>query len=242
MKGGCPDKSDWAVVAQTLIAGELDGWSFEATNNFVDCSSTPITGEEFHLPTITNDTTSKTVRTTTYSQCQWATGDGQDTGFVYTSASEIGTKLSSRQCLMIEGLGLVDTSFDVDDPDFCMMANQKAYEWALAQAGARSRERFYKYGQPFTFGPDIGKAGGPLFLDAGITYKDKGDEGVEISSPMQKTEINYWKDHFGPIPRPSIVPDPGCFHYCKLLSPARAMEWIYNDGLRRHMPINATGM
>lgn len=56
----------------------------------------------------------------------------------------------------------------------------QAYEWALAQAGARSRERFYKYGQPFTFGPDIGKAGGPLFLDAGITYKDKGDEGLVV--------------------------------------------------------------
>merc|ERR1719230_843338 len=26
VKGGCPDKSDWAVVAQALIAGELNGW------------------------------------------------------------------------------------------------------------------------------------------------------------------------------------------------------------------------
>jgi len=49
---------------------------------------------------------------------------------------------------------------------------------------------------------------------------------------MQKTEIDYWKKHFGPIPRPSLVPDPGCFHYCKLLSPARAMEWLYVDSLR----------
>lgn len=57
---------------------------------------------------------------------------------------------------------------------------------------------------------------------------------------MQKTEIDYWKKHFGPIPRPSIIPDPGCFHYCKLLSPARAIEWIYVDGLRRHYSINAT--
>lgn len=123
--GGCLQPA--SQHESCLFAAHHTGWSFEATNNFVDCSSTPITGEEFHLPTITNDTTSKTVRTTTYSQCQWATGDGQDTGFVYTSASEIGTKLSSRQCLMIEGLGLVDTSFDVDDPDFCMMANQKVH-------------------------------------------------------------------------------------------------------------------
>ena len=55
----------------------------------------------------------------------------------------------------------------------------------------------------------------------------------------QKTEQDYWKNHF-PIPRPSGIPDPGCFHYCKLLSPARAMEWVYVDGLRRFLPINKT--
>lgn len=31
-----------------------------------------------------------------------------------------------------------------------------------------------------------------------------------------------------------IYPDSAGFHYCKLLSPARIMEWIYVDGLRRN--------
>merc|ERR1712100_1009432 len=234
VKGGCPDQSSWAVVAQGVIAGDLPGgWKFEGTNQFVDCSSTPITGEVFHLPTITNDTNTHTVRSTTYSQCKWDTLDGQDTGFVYTSASEIGTKLSSRQCLYIKGIGQANTPFSVDDPDFCKMSDEKAYKWALDNADARTLARYQAHGQPFTFGADIAKSGGPLFLYAGITYKDNGDAGVEISSPMQKTEIDYWKKHFGPIPKPSSLPDPGCFHYCKLLSPARAMEWIYVDGLRR---------
>lgn len=241
VKGGCPDKSAWAPVAQGIIAGDLQGWHFNSTNEFVDCSSTPITGEEFHLPTITNNTATKTVSTTTYSQCNWDLGDSQDTGFVYTSASEIGTKLSSRQCLLILGVGgQDDTPFSVDDPDFCMMSNQEAYKWAQSKAGQRTLDRYQKFGQKYTFGADIQKAGGPLFLNAGITYKDNGDAGVEVSSPAQKTEIDYWKDHFGPIPRPSSIPDPGCFHYCKLLSPARAMEWLYVDGLRHFLPINKT--
>ena len=97
VKGGCPDKSAWAPVAQAVIAGRLDGWAFSATNEFVDCSSTPITGAEFHLPNITADAATKSVATTTYSQCKWDLADAYDTGFVYTSASEIGTKLSSLQ-------------------------------------------------------------------------------------------------------------------------------------------------
>merc|ERR1711998_501381 len=111
------------------------------------------------------------------------------------------------------------------------MANQKAYEWALSQADSATLSRYKAHGQPYTFGPDIAKSGGPLFLDAGITYKDNGDAGVEISSPMQKTDIDYWQEHFH-VPRPSFIPDPGCFHYCKLLSPARVLEWVYVDSLR----------
>ena len=54
----------------------------------------------------------------------------------------------------------------------------------------------------------------------------------QVVAAAQVTEIDYWKKHFH-IPRPSAIPDPGCYHYCKLLSPARAMEWIYVDGLRK---------
>jgi len=239
VQGGCPDQSPWGMIGQAVIAGDLEGWNFESTNQFVDSSSTPITGEVFHLPTIKNDTSSHTVSCTTFSQCNWDLGDVEDTGFVYTSASEIGTKMASRQCLLILGVGKseADTPFSVDDPDFCQIANKQAYQWALDHADETTKARFATYGQPYTFGADIQKAGGPLYINAGIEYKDNGDAGVEISSPAQKTEIDYWTKHFGPIPRPSSIPDPGCFHYCKLLSPARAMEWIYVDGLRRKLPI-----
>jgi len=242
VKGGCPQPgSAWAARAQGVIAGDLDGWSLEASNQFVDCQSTNETGGQFHLPTISPMAANRTVRITTFAQCNWATGDVEDTAFVYTSASEIAAKLASKQCLLIEGVGTpaADAPFNTTDaPDFCMEANQLAYATALSLTGAASRTalRYAARGQPFLFGPDISKPGGPLFLDAGVKYKDEGDAGVRVSSPMMKTEKDYWKDHFH-VPRPSFIPDPGCYHYCKLLSPARAIEWIYVDGLRRNMSL-----
>mmetsp|Transcript_41618 Transcript_41618/g.129482 ORF Transcript_41618/g.129482 Transcript_41618/m.129482 type:complete len:558 (-) Transcript_41618:112-1785(-) len=246
VKGGCPGKSAWVPEAQKVISA-VEGWSLNVTNEYVDCKSTPLTGEEFHLPVISGDAEAKRVSITTYSQGYWDDAqpswfdwkeifDSFDTGFIATSAEELGSKLASRQCTLIQGLGEADTPFSVDDPDFCAQTNKKAYEWALQNAGREAAARFKTYGQEYVFGADIPKAGGPLFLDAHLQFNEitgsSGEKVIEVKAPMQKTEIDYWKKHFGPIPRPSMVPDPGCFHYCKLLSPARAMEWLYVDSLR----------
>jgi len=244
VKGGCQGKSNWAPEAQKVIS-EISGWTLDVSNEYVSVSSTPLTGEEFHLPAITHDDQKKSLHITTYSQNYFDDAqpswfgwkeifDKFDTGFVATSAEEIGTKLYSRQCTFINGLGK-NTSFDVDKPQFCSMTNAKAYEWAQKNAASTTLSRFQKYGQKYTFADDLPKSGGPLFIDAHLQFnkvKQGGEQVISVAAPMQKTEIDYWKKHFGPIPRPSAVPDPGCFHYCKLLSPARAMEWIYVDSLR----------
>lgn len=49
---------------------------------------------------------------------------------------------------------------------------------------------------------------------------------LEVSSIQLKTDVSY------PI---------GMFqgmHFCKLLSPTKAMEWIYVDGLRAHYSLS----
>ena len=80
------------------------------------------------MPVISSAPANKSASTTTYSQCSWDATEGQDTGFVYTSAREITTKMASRQCILIKGTGQPEVPFTVDDPDFCMDINQDSYE------------------------------------------------------------------------------------------------------------------
>ena len=187
VQGGCPSASAWAPVAQQLITGvAMDSatYSTEISNQYVDCKSTPVTGAVFHLPNVTNatrDASGRTVlRITTYSQGKWEALDAADTGDTYTSASEIGTKMLSRQCTMINGEGLWQTNFSVDSQDFCAQANAQAFEWALAHADAPTRARFLAEGQNYTFGPDKDEVGGPFFLDAPIDFTDNGAAGVQV--------------------------------------------------------------
>ena len=53
-----------------------------------------------------------------------------------------------------------------------------------------------------------------------MDYKDNKDKTeTVVRAPMMRTPTNYWAS------------EARGFHYCKLLSPYRAVEWIYIDGL-----------
>jgi dienelactone hydrolase len=243
-KGGfeenCPrglcegEGSPWSPTAQRYIADEDAlkklGYSLNVTDSYVQLSALPPFGD-FHLPTITaNPQDPSVLDLPIYSQCFWDKLEGFDTGFISVSALEIGVKMISQQCIRIRGAGVPkeDAPFSLDDPDFCAEVNQKAYEWAFTHASGHTKSRFEKTGQRLTFGPDQKKSGGPFWINAHLSFEDKtldnGDVVKEVSAPMIKTAEDFIK-----IPG---LPDPSCYHYCKLLSPARAMEWIYVDGLR----------
>lgn len=243
VRGGCQDNSAWAPNAQLNIGAGIAGFSVEATNEYVDLSAEPLINEDFHLPNITVEGGGK-IKVTTYTQGAWDALDELDTGFSPNSAEELGTKLASRQCILIHGAGMPNSTvnFNITDaPDFCKMTNMQAYDYAVSRAGSATGARFSKYGQVFTFGADEQKSGGPWWIDARIDYtsvtQPDGTKVIQVSSPAARTPIDEWQKIFGPIPRPSWIPDPGCFHYCKLLSPARAMEWIYVDSMRLNRSI-----
>lgn len=65
---------------------------------------------------------------------------------------------------------------------------------------------------------------GPLWIWKYMEYKkttdSNGNKVLRVTAPYMATPTDY-----------SIQAAAG-FHYCKLMSPARAMEFIYTDSLR----------
>ena len=70
-------------------------------------------------------------------------------------------------------------------------------------------------------------ATGPTWIKKELVYKRVANGG------RSHIEVQSWAFVVGPSPVKTKYLPSG-MHYCKLLSPARAMEWIYTDGLRAH--------
>ena len=139
------------------------------------------------------------------------------------------TRLSSKP-LQAAGKGTLD--FNVTDgSSICKKINQAVYDWALENYGNDTLDRFKRLGEPMVMGEDKGPYNvGPIWIWDPLHYKhttdSTGNKVLEVSSVMMRTPVDFY------------IPLSAGFHYCKLLSPARAMEWLYIDGLRIHDSLN----
>jgi hypothetical protein len=121
-------------------------------------------------------------------------------------------------------LGKQSGDVDKKNMTLCKEANQMAWDWALENADASVRARFEKSGEPFVMVDDVEAPiglSGPTWIKKELVYTR--NEG--------KIEIQSWTFVVPESPIKSKYLPTG-MHYCKLLSPARCMEWIYTDGLR----------
>lgn len=136
--------------------------------------------------------------------------DKFDVSIVSISASEIATKIRSRQCKEDVFLNNTSTPFSVDDPMFCKLFNQQTIDSTLAQIPEPYLSRYKQYALQFTVGDDMFSSSGPGFLTDHVKFTNNDSSNtVVIQSPSLKTEREYWQNHFH-IPRPSGIPDPGC--------------------------------
>ena len=133
--------------------------------------------------------------------------------------------MMSRQALQEAASGQ-DADFHETDEvgNRCGDINQEALNWALANASPDALSRYNEKGKKLVIGDDKGPYNaGPLWIWYYMQYKDNEDKTeTVIQSPMMRTPTNY------PISAAAG------FHYCKVLSPFRAMEWIYVDALYDH--------
>ncbi|NES22325.1 MAG: hypothetical protein F6K41_26240 [Symploca sp. SIO3E6] len=170
-------------------------------------------------------------RVTSATQALYNWFEAFDTGFFPISAFSLRVKLNSRQKFW-HFAGVAQPNFqETDGASLGAEINQQVYQWALKNAGERACEYFNQFGNPMAMGADVMPAikTGPswlfnypkynfLFLDGTYYYV--------VKSVVLKTSINY------PIRAASG------FHYCHLLSPAAATEWIYVDGLRLNASVS----
>lgn len=154
-----------------------------------------------------------------------------DTGSVPNAASEMKAKLMSRQSIQVDA-GNKTSDFHEDDEvgSRCADINKAALQWAIDHTSADTLARYNAKGKKLVIGDDLGPYNaGPLWIWKYMDYVDNADKTeTVIQSPMMRTPTNY-----------PISAARG-FHYCKLLSPYRAMEWIYVDALYDHDGIKQT--
>ena len=175
--------------------------------------------------------------------------DNIDTGYYPITAKEMKSKMKSKQAILQAANytaavnneeGSTFDDLDSNKLGNCANINAKSIEYALDNALEKSRNRYEKYGQKMVSSTDGDKdvcKAGPCWIWASLEYNGRrGDNDIIIKSPAFPYENTnpfpcdeklYPKDD-----RHVVLPCTAGMHYCKLLSPARVMEWIMVDSLR----------
>ena len=164
--------------------------------------------------------------------------DKFDTGYLPISATELKTKLKSRQAVWeaagVQNVSRTNTDITVGEggvSDRCREINDAAINWAKATVGAKTLERYNKYGQQLVSAPDAYAVcpGGPCWIWDPLRFKKDDEQNTAAITAVAFSEPNT-----NPFPcgEGKALPCPAGMHYCMLFSPARAVEWMYVDGLR----------
>lgn len=101
----------------------------------------------------------------------------------------------------------------------CGDVNRQAYQLAMSLASNQALDRFMAIGTQLEFTADYETWWGPGWeLDGGLNYKKVGEKLMSVTA----TSL--------------IAPGVTDTHYCDLLTPYRALEWIYTESVRHGGP------
>ena len=219
----CMVGCSWTEHGMSIMAG-LKNSVVNDTDGFHPVSEI----KHIHHPKIHNtcpaDQLNCTLQVTSVSENVYFNTDKYDSGVVNASAIEIQAKLKSRQAAM-EAVGYKHVKFNTTDGgSLCGDINHAALSWALSITGNNTLTNYIQHGQQMVIGEDKGPFNiFPEWVKRSLEFVPSEQGGrpvVVVHSIMLKTSTEY------PIPIFTGM------HYCKLLSPARAIEWIYIDSRR----------
>lgn len=137
----------------------------------------------------------------------------------FYAATEVGAKFKSRAAVY-NYFGL---KFDVPEAT-CKEINQLAFQYVLSnyRGPASAIDRFMKYGQKMEFLNDSES-------ESGITWVNRPIITKNTTTTYQVTSRSL----LSPLDFPVSVA--AGMLYCKLLSPARVLEWVLVDGLKKNL-------
>ena len=145
-----------------------------------------------------------------------------DGGFFSNSVHELRCKFNSPQALL-EAAGGKNIPFDLSI-NFARQLNEKALEYAMAKAPQRVRERYEQQGTTLVLGEDIPQSSGPGWIWNYLTYDKKKDHDHSCCREVRSYVMVTPTDH--------PIPSAGGKLYCKVMSPAKVLDWMYTDSLR----------
>jgi len=214
-RGVCEDGSEWANEAQAFVLGDevMGSGKVQLQNNFADLNPWSLGSREPRKP-ILNVNGKGDGNVQSYVMSPKKDNEFKLDAKVPISSVELMGKFISRQMAMKGIFGKIVGQ----DSDFCRDLNQKAYDYAIKNASPKVRARFLRDGQPMSFGSTEYKTIGPQWVSSTLAMTDEG-------SSMKVTSSGLFTE-----PGDRAIDGN---HYCKLLSPARAMEWVYVDGLKQ---------
>ena len=230
----CLHGAPWNMQhSQKNMGGKLPGknMTIESNDNFHPVDEV----DPVHLAEIDStceaDSINCILEMITVTQNFYGDYDAMDTGYHPQAASEMKSKMSSRQKVQTYA-GVADPSFHEDDEvgNRCADINNESIKWAYDNLSDEARYNYDKFGVKLVTGDDMGPYNeGPLWIWTLMDYQlNEAKTEMIVSSPMMRTPTDYF------------VKSAAGFHYCKVLSPFKAMEWMYLDGLYQNNGIQNT--
>jgi hypothetical protein len=115
--------------------------------------------------------------TVTVTENYYADYDAMDTGYHPQAASEMKTKMSSRQKIQTHA-GVLNTDFSALDEagNRCADINNASINWAYSKLSKNAKANYDTYGQKLVTGDDLGPYNqGPLWIWTLMSYVESDD-------------------------------------------------------------------